>query len=154
MQSLDRFFAQRILKQDHTPERELFLATLMQVSRQGHLCWKTMETLDWILPKDGPVVRDGDRYYLQRNWAYETLILEQVQRLRSLPPPSFHDGERFSKGLEQAQLLPLQKTAIETAFQSRFSLICGGPGTGRSHSTDRKSGNESPRSHWRIGWPS
>jgi exodeoxyribonuclease V alpha subunit len=133
MQSLDLFFARRVLKQDLTPERELFLATLMQVSRQGHLCWKTTEMLDWALSEGGPVVRDGDRYYLQRNWAYETLILEQVERLRSLPPPTFHDGERFSHDLEEAKLLPLQRKAIEMAFQSRFSLICGGPGTGKTY---------------------
>lgn len=132
---LDDFFAKRTLKDAYTDERGLFLATLMQVSRQGHLCWRTLDapSLPSFVLENGPVVKDGDRYYLQRNWIFETAILDQVKRLRALAPTSLHDEERFFIELEQAPLLPLQRKAVDTAFRSCFSLICGGPGTGKTY---------------------
>lgn len=132
--TLDRFFAERVLKKEYSEERALFLGTLMQVSRQGHLCWKTADapSLPSFILENGPVVKEGDRYYLKRNWDYETAILDHVKRLRSLKP-SCHDEESFLHELKQSPLLPLQRKAVETAFRASFSLICGGPGTGKTY---------------------
>jgi len=139
---LDHFFAKRVLKGAFSEECALFLSTLMRISRDGHLCWKTSDApaLPDTIVQDGkdlspktPVVRLGDRYYLQRNWVYETYLLEQVRRLRYLEPPPFHDKEIFHRELEKSNLLPLQKKAVESAFRSAFSLICGGPGTGKTY---------------------
>ena len=114
----------------------------MRISRDGHLCWKTStapEFPDSILeegkdlcPK-APVIKQGQRYYLQRNWVYETYLLEQVKRLRNLSPLPCHDEEIFYRELGQSNLLPMQKDVVKTAFQNAFSLICGGPGTGKTY---------------------
>ncbi len=140
--SLDSFFAKRTLKEDYREDRAHFLSSLMRSSRDGHLCLQSSSAPDLpssilsegveLLAKT-PVVRQGDRYYLQRNWVFETYLLEQVHRLRSLPPPPFEDPEVFERELEQARLLPMQKKAIQTAFHQSFSLICGGPGTGKTY---------------------
>lgn len=139
---LNTFFAKRLLKADYTEEGGLFLSTLMHVSRQGHLCLKTphapllpanvLQEGEDLFPKT-PVVRQDDRYYLQRNWIYETFILEQIKRLKSLEPPLLHDEELFFKELKQKDLVSLQREAIEKSFRNGFSLICGGPGTGKTY---------------------
>ena len=114
----------------------------MRVSREGHLCWQTLESIDLpstiiedgkdLLPKI-PVVRQGNRYYLQRNWVFETYLLDQVKRLRNAPPPPCHDETVFERELALAKLQPMQKNAVESAFQNCFSIICGGPGTGKTY---------------------
>ncbi len=139
---LDHFFAQRLLKQDYTAERALFLSRLMQISRQGHLCWQTAEAPSLPpsilqpgsdLSPSSPIVQHEDRYYLHKNWVYETYLLQQVKRLRSLSLPPLHDEALFQRELEQAPLLPSQKKAVETAFHTSFSILCGGPGTGKTY---------------------
>lgn len=132
---LDHFFAKRILKDLYSEERALFLGTLMHLSREGHLCWKTASApeLPPSILQEGkdlsaktPVVKQGDRYYLQRNWIYETYILEAVQQLRELKIPA----QAFDC---PSHLLPDQRRAIESAMQNTLSIICGGPGTGKTY---------------------
>ncbi len=134
--SLDEFFAKRILKKDYTEERALFLKALMQSAREGDLCLQhepidlpthIVEEGKELFPKS-PIIRQGDRYYLQKNWVYETYILQQTERLRSLKPPPFHTQLQ-----PEEKLLPEQAKAIETAFHHSFSIICGGPGTGKTY---------------------
>lgn len=139
---LDSFFAKRTLKEAYTEKGASFLSNLMRVSREGHLCWHHNESPDLpegvmeegkdLFPK-APVVRQENRYYLQRNWVYETYLLEQVQRLRGLQGAAFNDEKAFRAGLEEAKLLPMQKKAVENAFKHHFSIICGGPGTGKTY---------------------
>jgi len=139
---LQSFFAKRILKEAYTDERAFFLKELMRVSLEGHLCWNGQKAPEMpagvieegkeLFPKS-PVVQQGHRYYLQRNWVYETHLLEQVKRLKSLQIPSFNEEAVFKAGLELAKLLPMQKKAVENAFQNSFSIICGGPGTGKTY---------------------
>ncbi len=150
---LDHFFAERFLRGSFTEEKALFLSSLMNASRRGDLCWipdpKLCEAAD-LFPSDileegrddilypkAPVVRQGSRFYLQRNWVLETLILRHAKRLRSLEIPSFYDRGIFEKELgrllEQSLLLPSQASALRQAFEHPFSLICGGPGTGKTY---------------------
>lgn len=103
---------------------EEFVAELIRKSRQGDLCIVSEE--EPALPPNGAVIRDGNRYYLHRNWTYETRLIEQVERLSALTPPPFS----FSP---PADLLPEQLHAIQTALSRSFCLICGGPGTGKTH---------------------
>ncbi len=139
---LNSFFAKRILKDSYTEKRAEFLSELMRVSREGHLCLRSceipnfpswvMEEGNELIPKT-PVVRQGEKVYLQRNWVFESYLLEQVVRLRGLKPSSCQNEDAFWSGLEQAKLLPLQKKAVENAFRHSFSIICGGPGTGKTY---------------------
>ena len=140
---METFFARKILKSGYTEKRADFLSRLMQHARQGNLCWRPEEPVD--LPasiiSDGhtlfpttPIVHDNGRYYLQRNWVYETFLLQEVRRLKNQPPPPVHDETVFFQELgAQKKLLPQQAQVIEEAFKSSFSLICGGPGTGKTY---------------------
>lgn len=138
MGELETFFARRILKEAYTEERALFLSSLMRSFREGHLCLQSSEAPEFpatvieegkdLVPKT-PIVRQSDRYYLQRNWVFETYLLEQVKRLRSQKPPV----DPIELGPEK--LLPMQKKAVEAAIQNWFSIICGGPGTGKTYTS-------------------
>src|SRR3990167_112214 len=141
---LDRFFAKRTLAAAYTEERALFLARLMEESRRGHLCWKPdgeapafpssiVAGGESLCPKT-PAVLDGGRYYLQRNWVYESYLLSQVDRLRVSEPAPFYDKKLFEKELSNCEALqPEQRIAIASAFENPFSIICGGPGTGKTY---------------------
>ena len=139
---LDHFFAQRLLKEQGSEDTAHFLAHLMRSSREGHLCLRcssvphlpdsiVQEGID-LQPKTW-VVKDEDRYYLKKNWIYETYLLQQVQRLRSVPFPKYHEEEKFLMLLDQSHLLEEQKKALRVAFFSSFSILCGGPGTGKTY---------------------
>lgn len=131
--------AKRLIK-DGTEEQLQLISELFQSDSNGHLCLKHKEISlpanllyvgDELSPK-APIVKDQDRYYLQKNWVYETHIIKQIKRLISLTPP-VHDQELFIRELEKVSLLPEQRLAVETAFAKSFSLICGGPGTGKTY---------------------
>lgn len=151
----EQFFAERLLAQHqaYTPERALFLKTLMQHAREGHLCLRVSpedplfsigaslpETLvqetEELFPQT-PLIRHEDLYYLQKNWVYETYLLQQVQRLLGQSAPSCFEAARFLSRLqtlvEENQVLPKQAEAIRFCFERSFSLICGGPGTGKTY---------------------
>lgn len=152
---LDQFFAERLLSQHdaYSPDRALFLKALMLHARQGNLClsvlpedpfYETARTLppslvqetQELFPKT-PLIRQDHRYYLQKNWVYETYILQQIHRLQKLQPPPFHDPILFEEKLQQLinekRLLDRQAEVIRACFQRSFSLICGGPGTGKTY---------------------
>lgn len=138
---LDRYFAQKILQGSPCKASSEFLEALMRESRLGHLCYKPKEVPplpvnvlcegDSLNPS-APIVQHKGYYYLQKNWIYETYILQQVKRLKELRPDP-HNEEIFFHELLQANLLPKQREAVERAFEETFSLICGGPGTGKTY---------------------
>lgn len=139
---LDAYFAKTLLGKACTEGSSQFLSELMKGSREGHLCMRReaialpaglVEEGKDLFPK-APIVRDGDRYYLQKNWVYETYVLQQAARLRNRKPAPFYDASIFERELEKEEkLLPEQREAIRHAFAHPFSLICGGPGTGKTY---------------------
>lgn len=138
---LETFFSKHVLRENYSEERALFLNKLMQITRQGHLCWKCDIAPEMPLgvieegedfSATAPVVRNGNRYYLNRNWTLESYILNEVKRLKALKPP-LQNEEVFQRELKLAKLNPLQRQAVEEAFKNSFSLICGGPGTGKTY---------------------
>ncbi len=142
MSILESYFAKRILKEDYTEERAAFLASLMRSHLEGHLCLQVDEPPDLpseVLEEGGdlfpkaPIVRFQNCYYLQRNWVYETHILEQIKRLLQNDVSDLNDREIFFQKINQSSLLEEQKKALEKAFEHPFSIICGGPGTGKSY---------------------
>lgn len=142
---LDRFFAKALLEKEglYTEERALSIAKLIQLSRQGHLCANVDELGDAILSlpfteiASFPIIKDETRFYLQKNWFYETLILKHIKRLKSLAAPSFFEPHIFSSQLQKAKLLPRQAEAIRSALDSSLTLLCGGPGTGKTYTASQ-----------------
>ena len=129
-----------------------FCAFLMAASRLGHLCLQVND--ERISPslnllglsseherrllqgsKEGResqgLVWDEDRCYLPKNWEYESQIIASVLDFSS-PSPLF-DDDQFENILQnESALLPKQKEAIRAVHSSALTLMCGGPGTGKT----------------------
>ena len=143
---LAQFFAKEYLLEHYTEGKAFALSQLMKEARMGNLCSRkedlgeAIDTLPPSIVADGdtpfpkaPVIRNGNLYYLQKNWVYETYLLSQVQRLRKQTVPSYFDRERFDKLLLESPLLPAQAQAARSSLFSSLSVICGGPGTGKTY---------------------
>ncbi len=150
--ALDRLFANTLLQsQGDCPEgASIALMRLMNHARSGHLCAKreflgeAIDSLSPLIVEDGlslfpkaPVIRYEDLYYLQKNWVYETHLLELTQKLRKQPPPAYLNRtvfrERLAELLSSGKLLPAQGQAIGSVLNQSLSVICGGPGTGKTY---------------------
>ena len=90
-----------------------------------------------------PLILEGRRVYLDRYWSYQQRLAEQVvMRLEQRIP--IHDEARFQERLNA--LFPpnpdipgedRQKTAADVAARRGFSIITGGPGTGKTTTIQR-----------------
>ena len=83
---------------------------------------------------------DGD-LYLQRHWIYETMFLDNISRIMKTTPAIQYDENISEKLLSEmcnrGNLLDEQVQAIRHSLQSCFTVIVGGPGTGKTY-TARK----------------
>ncbi len=84
-----------------------------------------------------PLCRMGNRIYFQRYWFYETFFLFHYRRFISNQPRIGFDKSKIFeqvKSLENSKkLLPDQAKAILNACDHTFTMICGGPGTGKTY---------------------
>jgi len=97
--------------------------------------------LPWCLGEASPLVLDGPRLYLRRNWLAEQGIRTSIQA-RLAQPCTVPDGlaqaldslfERPPAASTDASTAPdWQKVACALAARGRFTLITGGPGTGKT----------------------
>ena len=81
-----------------------------------------------------PFVMCEDLLYTRRNWQYERNVAERIGRMAenvlkndvSLPDDGFY-----------AQLRKEQRDAVLAMCKSQFSILTGGPGTGKTHTIAR-----------------
>ncbi len=132
---LDLFFADLHAK---TANERAFLAALMALSRDGHLCLDLDNlTLPEALLKpvlegsktaSSPYVRRlGNLVYLERNFEDETRILNQLKQLSFKVKPLDY---AMPAGLTEEQ-----QNALNLALSNTLSVIEGGPGTGKTFLT-------------------
>ncbi len=158
---LSAYFAKYFAKNE---SEAVFLAYLFESSKMGHLCvrvdqkiypllseWeslefsfkeelvkKILEGASGLNLNSLPVVcRQGDLYYLQRNWFYESQILDHFKRLNSSASDTLFKqtllDEKLLEYSEKNSCLPKQIEAIRCAATSSLSFILGGPGTGKTY---------------------
>jgi exodeoxyribonuclease V alpha subunit len=88
-------------------------------------------------PVATPLCRLGDKFYLQRYWHYETQFLYHYKRHISLLPTIQIQQSAIDLALqaclEKRPLLPAQIAAIRAGCKNCLTVICGGPGTGKTH---------------------
>jgi exodeoxyribonuclease V alpha subunit len=90
-----------------------------------------------------PLVLDGERLYLQRYWAYETRLAARLRQLldRAADPidttPLERDGDLFDYGWVRDGETHWQAVAAAVALRHRFTVISGGPGTGKTYTVLR-----------------
>lgn len=89
-----------------------------------------------------PLVLDGDRLYLRRYWCDETTVAQSVTARAAggqAPDPASLRGwlDRLFGPGTQGQEPDWQKAACALALRSHFSIITGGPGTGKTYTAAR-----------------
>ncbi len=90
-----------------------------------------------------PLVLDGDRLYLQRQWVDETTVVEEVTS-RLTPDPRLPAGAGTDIGSLLDEVFgpeqhppDAQRQAAALALSGAFTLISGGPGTGKTRTVAR-----------------
>ncbi len=82
-----------------------------------------------------PLILDGDRLYLQRYWQYEAQLAAAILKRVGADPAC--DEALLQRGLarffgEAGKETDWQRVAAETAVRRSFTVITGGPGTGKT----------------------
>ncbi|MGM0944499.1 MAG: exodeoxyribonuclease V subunit alpha [Bacteroidota bacterium] len=124
---------------------------LAEALSKGSICIPTASQnpeglrTDWIandLSLNRPFVVDGDNLYLYRYYQYQETILERIKTLvkksqTSVPPrlnklhqlPSLED---LKKQIDPNREVDWQTSAAILAYLNNFTIITGGPGTGKT----------------------
>jgi exodeoxyribonuclease V alpha subunit len=93
--------------------------------------------LDSGLSRFKQVWREGNDFYLQRYWVFESLFLQFLHRhLNTDPLPHFEPDvikNLTDKLCQDKILLPEQAQAVMKGCLGSLTLICGGPGTGKTY---------------------
>lgn len=119
---------------------ETWVRQLAEGLDQGHVClhetgeprWRTLNSPVLVASEKAadtvaPLVAEPNRLYLYRHWQAETQLAQALCALDApVEQPVPVPPERL------AGLNALQQEAVLRATQRRFSLITGGPGTGKT----------------------
>ncbi len=100
-----------------------------------------------------PMILDGNRLYLQRYWKYEQQV---AQAIIARCDATTHDPKSASSRDNSHMGFPRgdaeQQRAVRTAIHRRFTVISGGPGTGKTYTIAKiisllqtESGGDLPR---------
>jgi exodeoxyribonuclease V alpha subunit len=90
-----------------------------------------------------PLIVEGGCLYLQRYWAYEERLAGRLRALLAQPPAAVDirrlgpDGNLFDYGWVGAGEPNWQAAAAAVALRQRFTVISGGPGTGKTYTVLR-----------------
>src|SRR5690606_11021237 len=85
-----------------------------------------------------PLVLEGERLYLRRYWRHERLVeggvLQRLQHSDFPAPAALREvlDQLFPPGDPRAEGARWQKLACALGARSRFAVITGGPGTGKT----------------------
>ena len=94
-------------------------------------------------PRRTPLVLEGERLYLDRYWGYQCRLIEQVQRRVRDEKRDIDEGvlkqslDRLFPPVPGLEGQDLQRVAAESVARRGFSIITGGPGTGKTTTIKR-----------------
>lgn len=84
-----------------------------------------------------PICREGNDFYLQRYWIFETLFLKYLKKHLKTSPTLKLDVETIRQAVSQLCqdkiLLEEQAQAIKLGCLNSLTLVTGGPGTGKTY---------------------
>ena len=126
--AIDHLFAKHLLKKADHPLYP-FCLELMKASREGQLFIEKksppLGLEDLLEKRNFPIIKDGNDYYLRRNFFHEKEIAEALSKRMHGPAPNLH--------ITPPSILNAgQKKAFKLLNTSPFFLITGGPGSGKS----------------------
>jgi exodeoxyribonuclease V alpha subunit len=114
---------QRLLRDVEDQRDRLFTSTLVADGRLGH-------------PLNAPLVLDGTRLYLRRYWNHEcqvaSAIRERLSRRQEVPAQLADELARLFPDTPTGPLPNWPRIACALAARGAFSVITGGPGTGKT----------------------
>lgn len=143
---LDRYFAQFLADRSGLSgaAKERFMDLVARVSKaleEGHSCLPVGEGEERFLA-DSPLVSGGGqtplivhnhRLYLHRYFHYETRLAEQIRRLAAIRLGSVLTEVQIDAYFDAPGPGPdWQKEAAKVALGRALTIICGGPGTGKT----------------------
>lgn len=126
--TLDRQFGDFIERLHGSASPRLRDAAMLVSRRraEGHICIPVAKLPQSRTVGGGdeftPLVLDADRLYLRRYWEYEQQLARAILERAARP-----------KKLRGKRSADLQQLAAESAVARNFSVITGGPGTGKTH---------------------
>jgi len=112
-----------------------------EVLGSGRLTRPARSARDGVSGPVLPLVLDGDRLYVQRQWADETTVVEEVRSRLAAAAPGESDTEL--EGLLDEVFGPegpapdRQRLAAAMAVTGPITVISGGPGTGKTRTVAR-----------------
>ena len=143
--SISRFMAAALTRHDtlqgeQAEELQKLVATLTMALIQGHICIElTAEQRRVALQSSlvaeearAPLVLSGSRLYFGRYFIYETELSKALKDLAAAQLPAATAGDEKQDWEETMPADPHQLRAVALALNRKFSIISGGPGTGKT----------------------
>lgn len=94
---------------------------------------RVVDTSETARQGSRPLVLIGQRLYLRRYWQYERQVVEGLRaRLQPMPIPDDLPARLQALFADSQQHPDWQRIACALAARGRFSIITGGPGTGKT----------------------
>jgi len=123
------------------PILETLLSKLSYEQAQGHSCIKLNDAEQQLILESGliseneiaPLKLEHDRLYLYRYWSYENRLAEQIKSLLASKKPSHNSESLINRYfIELIDETDWQREAAIKAINQSFTIITGGPGTGKT----------------------
>ncbi len=156
--AIAKFLAERCAfdKIDNKEENETIINIVKELSAslaKGHSCISVSTTDQQVLLASGlvtenssensrensntPLILEHSRLYLQRYWHYETRLAQQLRYKITNTPQPYNNieillEEYFPHQDENSNKMDWQREAAKKVSQQSFSIITGGPGTGKT----------------------
>ncbi|TXK95505.1 exodeoxyribonuclease V subunit alpha [Methylococcaceae bacterium CS1] len=119
---------------------ESIVVQLSYAQNHGHSCIEVDRAAQQILLASGivdnsgtqPLVLEQNLLYLQRYWKYECQIAEKLQKLTCSEPVTVNISELINQYFPDSDGIDWQKQAAIAAVNSPFTIVTGGPGTGKT----------------------
>ncbi len=136
-------FQHSMLEKDKKKEFQCLISKLSSHLAQGHNCIYINQAEQFLAQSSGlvtknhsnplPLIVENDRLYFFRYWFYENRLANQIKEL--LSPISTETGLSTllnSYFTQYSDEIDWQKYAAKKAITHSFSIITGGPGTGKT----------------------
>mgnify|MGYP000285249143 CR=1 FL=1 len=143
---LDTAFAQFLTQRTsfNQQEKAAFYALVAELSyqqAQGHSCIYVTEEQQILVKASAlaseqtisPLVLEKNRLYLQRYWFYENRLAEQIRACLQYSDSECNINQQLSRYfVELIDETDWQREAAIKVMKQSFSIITGGPGTGKT----------------------
>ena len=117
---------------------------LSAAQSSGHSCLSVDEAQQALLAastmvstsENTPLILEGERLYLQRYWQYESRLVENIQQRvkRTIEEPAELGAllDKYFPPDPENDETDWQREAAASSAQQAFSMVTGGPGTGKT----------------------